>query len=168
MSENSILSLAIGAVVIDVVFLKLNFNNIIFVSKELTRWYTELGPFAMCMDVIIILLATYFGIKLSGSMSFSLKTLCYVVGVQVVHDVLFYLLFRAASKENYIMCVFKRYADEIGKHAIWSDSLMVIGCLLIAYMVKDCETETKVILLLMAVYWGLFELYSKKPTSITQ
>ena len=51
------LSVLTGAIVVDVVFLFLNFNDTIFVSKKLTEWYTFFGTPAMAMDIIIITLA---------------------------------------------------------------------------------------------------------------
>ena len=61
-SHPTLLDVAIGAVVVDVVFLHLNYRRIVFVSDELTRWYTELGASAMAADILVITLATYAGV----------------------------------------------------------------------------------------------------------
>jgi len=167
--SSDLLSITVGAVVIDVIFLIFNFNGIIFVSDQLTRWYTSLGTSAVAMDVIVIVLAVTVGVAISVKRSNGnptlMKTVGWVVLVQVVHDMLFAFTFQSVERgKNYIFDFFKDYADEIGGHAVWSDSLMVMGTLVVAELCCDVSTETQRILLLASIYVGLFSLYSKKPT----
>ena len=170
LQSSNLLAITVGAVVIDVIFLILNFNKTIFVSEELTRWYTSLGTSAMAMDILVIVLAVTAGVAMSTSTNAEkpslMKTVGWVVLVQMVHDLSFACTFRSVERENnYIFDFFKDYADEIGVHALWSDSLMVIGTLLIAELCCVTSIETQRILLLLSVYIGLFSLYSKQPTS---
>lgn len=168
--SSNLLAITVGAVVIDVLFLILNFNDTIFVSEELTRWYTSLGTSAMAMDILVISFAVSAGvaisIKTSAEKPSLMKAVGWVVLVQLVHDLLFACAFESVEREkNYIFDFFKDYANEIGVHALWSDSLMVVGTLLIAELCCTTSIETQKILLLLSVYIGLFSLYSKQPTS---
>ena len=61
----------------------------------------------------------------------------------------------------YIFDVFKDYAAEVRHHAIWSDSLMVCGGLLAAEACVHASAHWQRMLLLGAIYLGLFALYSK-------
>ena len=165
--SSDILSIAIGSIVTDFLFLLMNYNDKIFVSKKLTLWYTDLGTSAMAMDIIIILLVVMLGIKLSEYYLKSpslLTTSLAVVMLQVLHDVLFYIVFETSPKGIYIFDVFKNYALEVGYHAIWSDSLMVLSTLFIADKVSVYSNTKKQVLLLSSLYIALFSLYSKPPT----
>lgn len=161
------IALAIGSIVTDVVFLLLNYNNQIFVSKQLTRWYTELGPAAMAADVLIILVVVMLGVRFAEA-RFKAPTIWQaagvVVGFQLMHDLLFYLCFSKAPPGNYILDVFKTYSDEVGVHALWSDSLMVLSTLFIANQVSQASGPNQHTLLILAVYAAIFALYSKRPT----
>jgi hypothetical protein len=166
LASDNLLAVAIGAVVVDTIFLLMNYSNTVFVSKELTRWYVEIGPAAMAMDIIIITLVTMIGIhiarKMNAKVSLS-KTAGVVVALQILHDVLFYIGFSYAPKGLYVFDVFKAYADEVGYHAIWSDSLMVLGTLGVAEAISNVSLESQTMWLLASIYTGLFALYTKTP-----
>ena len=164
--STDILAVVVGAVVVDVLFLIMNYSNFVFVSDQLTRWYTEIGPAAMAMDIIIIALVTMAGIGIARATdpkTSLAKTAGLVVLLQIVHDVLFYLGFSAAPRGWYIFDVFKAYAEEVSYHAIWSDSLMVLGTLGIAEWVSHMPKHSQITCLLTSLYVGLFALYTKPP-----
>jgi len=166
--HHNLVAIFTGAVVIDVAFLLMNYHDVVFVSKELTRWYTRLGTAAMAMDILIIGLASSFGIYLTHTLVRKpnlLKTALGVVLVQVVHDLAFALLFSSVPRGIFVMDIFKDYAKEVGFHAVWSDSLMVVGTLFVAEGVVRGSDFQQTIALLVAVYVGLYALYFKAPTT---
>ena len=166
-SHPTLLDVAIGAVVVDVVFLHLNYRRIVFVSDELTRWYTELGVSAMAADILVITLATYAGVlwSVTADGRFRLMpAMARVVVVQLVHDALFAYAFRKAPRGNYILDIFKDYADEVHVHALWSDSLMVLGAVAVAHATSGLRDDAKGAALLASLYAGLFALHQKRPT----
>ena len=165
--SDDLLSIAIGSIVTDFMFLLMNYKEFVFVSDRLTHWYTDLGSSAMAMDILVILIVVSLGIKISNKYNKNpslLKTSLYVVGLQMLHDVLFYVFFKNAPEGIYILDVFKKYAEEVGYHALWSDSLMVLSTLWIAENVSENSLFTKQIMLLGSIYIGLYALYYKKPT----
>ena len=165
--EYDVLAVAVGSVVVDTVFLIMNYTDTIFVSKELTRWYTSLGPSAMAMDIIIILVVVVLGIFVANRVFQKpsiFKTAVVTVLIQLIHDVLFYILFASAPKGMYIFDIFKAYKDEVGGHALWSDSLMVIATLIVAENISNKSQHVQLFTLLISIYVALFALYSKKPT----
>ena len=154
-----------GAVVVDVVFLAMNYARIVFVSDRLTEWYTRFRVAAMALDVLIIGAVISFGVGLSR-VAFDAPNvghaLLFTLALQLAHDVLFYGLFSATPRGSvYIFDVFKDYAAEVRHHAIWSDSLMVCGGLLAAEACVHASAHWQRMLLLGAIYLGLFALYSK-------
>lgn len=167
---DDLMAIFVGAVVIDVTFLVMNYANVIF-SSELTRWYTRLGPSAMAMDILVISLATMLGLHVAewifGPKPNLLQAAGCVVGVQVVHDLLFAALFSAVPRGKvWIFDVFKDYASEVSGHSIWADSLMVLGTLFIAEAVSHTKGTTQTTLLLVAIYLGLYAVYAKRPETL--
>tara|TARA_B100002051_G_C16568152_1_gene551176 strand:+ start:220 stop:747 length:528 start_codon:yes stop_codon:yes gene_type:complete len=167
--ETDVVAIATATVLIDTLFLLMNYFNFIFVSRELTSWYTTLGPSAMAMDIIIILSVVALGVYLSRIVVDDDETNIFValgcvVGLQIVHDVLFYIVFSCMPKSNYIFHIFQKYSKEVSVHAIWSDTLMVVGSLYLAELVVRLPSAMQTYALLMSIYVGLFALYSKPPT----
>lgn len=164
----SILSLLIGAIVVDVVFLGLNFGDVMFRSRELTKWYTTFGVSAVGMDVLVITLVTLAGVVASKKLFEKpnlLETAIVVVLFQVAHDFLFYKVFSSIPRgTSFVMDVFKDYGEEVGVWAVLSDSLMVVSTLLIAEGITRIGKEGKAILLMLSLYVGLYALHSKKGT----
>ena len=162
------LSILIGAIVIDIVFLILNFNNTIFVSEKLTEWYTLFGPSAMAMDILIITLASVLGLHISKRVHTKpsiIQMVGWVTIVQIVHDILFACVFSyTPSQKSFILDFFKEYAAEVGVHAIWADTLMVIGTILISEHLQNYSIKIQQIILMISLYIGFFALYSKKQT----
>lgn len=163
--QTSFLQLAIGAVVVDVVFLLLIYKRIVFKSHEATRWYTRFGPWAMALDVAIIALVAHAGTRLTAGRA-PWITATTVVALQVAHDVCFATLFYGAPRgRHFVFDVFKDYADEVGVHAIWSDSLMMLGTLGVGALVRRARlsSESEAALLVAACYVGIFACYTKRP-----
>ena len=165
----SLLSLLVGAIVVDVAFLGMIFGDFVFRSREVTRWYTTFGASAVAMDVLVITLVTFAGVVASKKLFKKpnlLKTSGMVLLFQVAHDFLFYKLFSSMPRgTSFVMDVFKDYAEEVGAKAILSDSLMVVSTLLLSEGINRTGKEGKTILLMLSVYVGLYVLHSKRGTS---
>lgn len=171
LSSQNLVSIFTGAVSVDILFLVANYLRFIFVSERLTEWYTSLRIAAVSLDVIIIAIVVSLGVEFSHY-AFPGKNLGYallcVLFIQVIHDILFYFLFKSVPRGRvYIFDIFKDYADEVRYHAIWSDSFMVILALFIAEAVSYMSEHSQKMTLISVIYIGLFALYSKPPTIAT-
>jgi hypothetical protein len=133
-------------------------------SYVLKMWYREYTLGAVIADVLII----FIGIVLARFLypfifkEYSLvKFLLLVVGIQVIHDLLFYslavLIPRGKSK---IMDVFKDYGKEVGYKAILSDSAMMVSSVLLATFLKQQTLNTNLLLLLFSVYLVPYMVFS--------
>ena len=86
-----------------------------------------------------------------------------IVGIQVVHDFVFYLFFMAVPKEsNYMIAMFKDYAKENGIKALIADSCMIIVASLIASQLKNVSLNNNIILLIGLIYMVPYLIYIKK------
>jgi len=133
-------------------------------SYVLKMWYREYTLGAVIADVLII----FIGIVLARFLypfifkEYSLvKFLLLVVGIQVIHDLLFYslavLIPRGKSK---IMDVFKDYGKEVGYKAILSDSAMMVSSVLLATFLKQQTLNTNLLVLLFSVYLVPYMVFS--------
>ena len=133
-------------------------------SKTLQIWYRELTLSAVIADVLIIVL----GITLARYIypfifkEYSLvKFILVVLGVQITHDILFYLFCTSVpSGKSYILDFFKNYGKEMGVKAIMADSLMMISSVLIASSLKGLSLNGNIIVLILAVYLVPYFIYS--------
>jgi hypothetical protein len=133
-------------------------------SKVLNIWYKELSLSAVIADILII----FIGIIIARFLypyiftQYSLlKFLGLAVGIQVVHDTLFYQISLAVPRgQSRIMDIFKDYGKEKGFGAILADSAMIITAILIASILKGLGTNVNIITLVVAVYLVPYFIYS--------
>ena len=134
---NDYLPILNGCLNADIIIIILVFNNV-FNSIYLKKWYNTFKLSAVIADTLIliigIIIARFFYGYLFKEFNIWLFTGLAVV-IQIIHDILFYLLFKNVPKGyNYMLDVFKSYAKEVGVGAILGDSLMmIIACLLSSY-----------------------------------
>jgi hypothetical protein len=127
-------------------------------TKTLGDWYREFGVVAVGSDVLIIVL----GIALAkflvpDATGWTLVGLA--VGIQLVHDVLFYvgIIQGIPSGHNKILDLFKRYAGEGGWKILLADSAMVTASVLLMEWLADTRTDDQIIFIgLLGVYSLLY------------
>jgi len=158
------LSILNGALITDlfVIFL-LIFGSIN--SKVLVEWYRKYNLSAVIADVLIIVIGIImarFAYPYVFGESFSLiKFIGLAVVIQVLHDILFYYMFKMVPRgKNMMLDTFKDYANEVGFKAILSDSLMIIStCLLSSYFVS-LSLNTNIIILILSIYILPYAIYN--------
>lgn len=166
LKANDYVSIALGAVVADVVIILLNYSQVLK-SRELTKWYTTLGESSLAMDVLIIVLVTVLGVAASRALFKRPRlvvTAAIVVALQLLHDLSFAAAVARAPRGVFVTDVFKEYIKEVGGHALWGDSLMMVITVGVAEAASRLSTEKQVFALLSSIYAALFALHVKKPT----
>lgn len=157
------LPLLSGVILTDIFVIFLLIRGVIQ-SKMLQVWYRELTLSAVIADVLIIVLGITFARYIYPFFfkEYSLlKFLLVVVGVQITHDILFYLFCTAVPRgESRILDIFKDYGKEMGVKAIMADSLMMISSVLIASYLKGMSFNANIIVLILSVYLVPYFIYS--------
>ena len=163
MQADDLLSLLVGALVVDTIIVGMNYGRLIFVSEQLTRWYTTCRVSAMTMDTLVIVLYATTGMRLARAAGATgvLRELACIVGVQVVGDLLFYAFFQAIPRGTLVFDIFKDYAAEVGWHALWADAVMMVGTYFVAQAVSRTPLDTKLVTLIVAAYVSQYVLYLK-------
>ena len=152
------------AVLITDLFVILLLNTGIIKSLVLNKWYSQYNLSAVIADVLIILIgliitrAIYYYIFDEFSI---IKFIFIAVIVQIIHDILFYILFSNIPRGvNKMLDTFKDYANEVSYKAILADSWMIImACLIASYLVNK-TLNTNLIILIISVYLLPYLLYN--------
>jgi hypothetical protein len=132
-------------------------------TKALGRWYADFGLVAVGSDILIIVLGIALAMLLFPGISGWALVVTSVI-IQVVHDILFYLLVirGVPAGQNAIIDLFKKYAAEGSWKIIVADSAMVASSVLIMEaMDNNLPVDQIGFLGVLAVYSLLYILYTK-------
>lgn len=153
-------------IIVDIVF-QLALYYGVFKSTTLNFWYKEFKLSAFLADVLIILLvfiiARWLYTKYYSNEPFSLiKFIIILLIIQIIHDILFYVLIVKPLPNNYnsMFDAFKKYADEHSYKTIIGDSLMMILSALLASLLANYSLNTNIIALIFSLYAVPYTLYT--------
>ena len=154
----------LNSVLITDLFVILLLNTSVIKSTVLRKWYSNYNLSAVIADVLIILIALIItrAIYYYVFDSFSIvKFVILAVIVQIIHDLLFYIIFSNIPRGvNKMIDTFKDYANEISYKAILGDScMMIMSCLIASYLVNK-NTNTNIIVLISFLYLLPYLLYN--------
>jgi hypothetical protein len=136
----------------------------VFNTVQLKRWYKTFTLGAIISDVFIIaigiLIARYLYPLIFEEWSLW-KFILLALAVQITHDFLFYGLFSIIPRgASGIMDIFKDYAASYGGWAIFADSVLIVGSILLASYLAGLEIGTNLFILVIAVYLIPYFIYS--------
>jgi len=149
----------------DLFIIFITFTQLYYNSPSLTEWYKKYRLSAMIADILIgvlyMLLGRYLvsitGIKV-GLTAFA--AIC--VGVQLVFDYLFFIVFSIIPKgSNNMLDFFKGYAKEVGINALTGDSTLVIFAVIASALLNNQSFDTNILFLILSVYLAPFFIYMK-------
>ena len=153
-----------NAVLITDLFVILLLNTSVIKSQVLKKWYSQYNLSAVIADVLIIMIgliitrAIYYYIFDNFSI---LKFILVAILVQVIHDILFYVLFKNVPRGmNRMLDTFKDYANEVSYKAIISDSGMMVMAAIIASYLAGESLNKNIIVLVVSIYMLPYLLYN--------
>lgn len=154
-----------ASILADILVIGIVYYTRFFNSRYLMNWYETYRLSAVIADVLILVVGLILARYLYPMFfsSFSLwKFLILLVGIQVVHDVLFYLLFKSIPRGmNKMLDMFKDYAGEVGGGAILGDSFMIVIAGLLSYLLREKNTHFNILVLIGSIYLIPYILYTK-------
>ena len=145
-----------GSINADLIIIFLAFHGV-FKSTYLKKWYKKYQLNAVLADTLIlfigIILARFFYKYLFASFNIW-KFTGLADTIQIIHDVLFYWLFKSLPVGyNAMLDFFKEYAKEVGFGAILGDSfMMVLACLLTSHF-STYSVNFNIISLVVSLYF---------------
>jgi hypothetical protein len=130
-------------------------SKFVDLTKSLGTWYADFGMNAVGADVLIIVLGIYLiQLLFPGVSGWTLAG--YAVGLQVIHDVLFYLVViqGVPAGQNAIIDLFKQYASQGSWKIILADSAMVVSAVFLMEYLDNTVSDAWI------AFWGLLAAYA--------
>ena len=159
---SDLLTILTASIIIDLVvmFITKNYASSVYLKK----WYKTYNLGAVIADVLSVLIGICIA-RYIYPFIFSewclWKFLLIVLGVQITHDILFYIIFSSIPRgSSGIIDLFKDYAGELGSFAIFGDSIIMVATVFLASLLASCSLGCNLFILAWAVYLVPYFVYS--------
>lgn len=154
-----------GSIMADIIILLIVYYTPYFNSSMLMKWYEDYRLSAVIADVLILviglIITRYIYTKLGLKWNIFIF-LVILLGVQIIHDYLFYIFFSSLPRGvNKMLDVFKDYAKEVNYGAILGDSFMIVIAALLSSYFANLSLHGNLILLICSVYLIPYILYTR-------
>lgn len=162
---------------IDVVVLFLTRYFPDLMGRNLNRWYDLFGLNAVIADVLIIVLGfviaryVYTNVVAPKFLGGAWNPMAFtgtLVGVQAIHDLLFYfgVILQIPRGHNTMIDVFKDYAASGGAKILGGDALMMIGSMAVSTILKGTAAPLVAAFGFLTVYAVPYILYTRNQFTI--
>lgn len=163
----------VGVILVEVIVLFLVRYFPEFFGKYVNVWYNRFKLSAVISDIFIILVGFAISRYIYSEWIYpnydwsALYFTATTVGVQLVHDLLFYVgvIRPLPTGENAMIDVMKDYAHESGAKILAADSLMVIGSSVFAMLLKGSSPHVVASLAILSTYMIPYILEKKNAYS---
>lgn len=156
----NIIALVVAVLWVDLIVIFISLYGVF--GKTIREWYAKFGPVAVLSDCLIIILGIMLASLIYPTAS-TLELILLAVIIQLVHDLLFYILViqKMPEGQNGIIDLFKKYADEGGYRILIADASMVTASILGQYYLESQSTEVTSFLGFLATYALSYIIYTK-------
>lgn len=156
----NILDIGIAAAIVD--FTTIVLSKFFNMGKSLDKWYSKFGMTAVLSDVLVIVLGIQIALFIEPKLAIQYIAVL-AVCIQVVHDILFYLLVikTVPVGQNEMIDLFKDYASENSYKIILYDSAMVAGTVFLANYLSKLHQNTTSFIGLLTIYGLTYIIYTK-------
>ena len=158
MNNHTILTLAVGAIIIENLTLILIYFTAL-TRKTIRQWYNEFTIGAYTMDITTIMIGSYLATLLTPN--FYLQIL-YVAILGLIHDMSFGVFLNSINtKSSKVLEFLKKYAKEYGAKILVVDALMLISTLIVSnFLLNYLSTANIAFLGVLFSYVSLLFIYS--------
>lgn len=160
---NDYLPIFNGTLLADIIIILALYYSPFIKSRILEQWYSKYGLSAVIADVFIIVIgiiitrAIYTHFKLKWNIIYFVLIL---VGIQIVHDLLFYAFFSSIPRGNHKMLdFFKDYGNTHKSGAIIGDTIIVILAAVLSSYFKCLSLNTNIIVIIILIYLVPYFIY---------
>jgi len=149
----------------DLFIIFITFSKLYYDSPSMEQWYKKYRLSAMTADILIGVLYMLLGrylVSVSGITVGLTAFAAICVGIQLIFDYLFYILFTIIPKgSNNMLDYFKGYAKEVGVNALTGDSTLVIFAVIASALLNQQSRNTNIVFLILSVYLAPFFIYMR-------
>jgi len=150
----------LASAVVWVDFLTLAVHKFVYnMGNSLDVWYAEFGMTAVLSDCLVIII----GILLAQTLFPSMPLVLAAILVQLVHDVLFYLLviLPVPAGQNRIIDLFKAYATENSWKILAYDAFMIGSTVLLGQYLAGLSQKNVSLVGLIGTYALTYIIYTR-------
>jgi len=162
---NDYLPILNGSLLAEIVVLFIVYYTPFFNSSKLMDWYEKYRLSAVIADVLILMIGIIITRYIFNKFKLKwnpIKFIGILLGIQIIHDVLFYLFFSNLTRgTNKMLDLFKDYAKEVGGSAILGDSFMIIIAAVASMLFLNVNVNYNIIYLIVLVYLIPYIIYTK-------
>ena len=128
-------------------------------GKSIKLWYDKFGSIAVLSDVTSVMIGVMIANFLVPSTGWTLAL--YSVAVQVIHDVLYYVLLvrQIPRGTNAVIDLMKDYAEEVSWGPIVADSAIMLSTVGVYTLLKGQSSERMAFIALAALYSITYVVY---------
>lgn len=154
--------LHISSAVVWVDFFTMALSKVFSMTRSLDVWYSKFGIVAVLSDCLVIILGVMIAQFISPSASVTTLAGISVI-VQVLHDVLFYILviLGVPRGQNAMIDLFKTYSSEGGYKIILADSAMIASTVFFGDYLTQFSRNTVSFVGLLGAYALTYILYTR-------
>jgi VanZ family protein len=156
----NIIALVVAVLWVDLIVIFISLYGVF--GKTIREWYAKFGPVAVLSDCLIIILGIMLASLIYPTAS-TLELILLALTVQLVHDLLFYVLVieKLPEGQNSIIDLFKKYAHEGGYYILIADAIMVTSSILGHDILETQSIEVTSFLGFLATYAISYMIYTK-------
>ena len=165
MNNCELLPIVTANVWVDLAIIFITFSGVLFTRKTLINWYKKYRLSAIIADIFIIVLVLILLRYILNILNIKVSLFTFVLlglGLQILHDILFYLLFKNIKRgSNHMFDFFKDYARELGTDAVLGDSILVIWAIILASLLNTRSFKFNLVSLFIGIYLIPYIIYMK-------
>ena len=154
--------LHISSAVVWVDFFTMALSKVFSMTRSLDIWYQKFGIVAVISDCLVIVLGILLAQLIAPTAS--VTTLAGIsVGIQLVHDYLFYLIviLGIPKGHNSMIDLFKSYSAEGGYKILIADAIMISATVFIGDYFTQLDPKIVTFIGLLGVYALTYILYTR-------
>ena len=165
MNDSELLPIVTANLWVDLAIIFIAMSGLIYTGKTLKLWYKKYRLSAIIADMFSIILGMILLRYIVYRLNIKVNLFTFIllgIGLCIIHDILFYLLFKSIPRDsNHMLDFFKDYAKDLGSTAIIGDVILVINAIILSALLNTKSKKTNVITLFIGIYLIPYIIYMK-------
>ena len=165
MNDSELLPIVTANLWVDLVIIFIAMSGLIYTGKTLKLWYKKYRLSAIIADMFSIILGMILLRYIVYKLNIKVNLFTFIllgIGLCIIHDILFYLLFKNIPKgSNHMLDFFKDYAKDLGSTAIIGDVILVINAIILSALLNTKSKKMNIITLFIGIYLIPYIIYMK-------
>ena len=165
MNDSELLPIVTANLWVDLVIIFIAMSGLIYTGKTLKLWYKKYRLSAIIADMFSIIVGMILLRYIVYKLNIKVNLFTFIllgIGLCIIHDILFYLLFKNIPRgSNHMLDFFKDYAKDLGATAIIGDVILVINAIILSALLNTKSKKINIITLFIGIYLIPYIIYMK-------